>query len=421
MNAEQNLIGCLCLGASPKDLVVDARWFGSARARAAWEAAIRLDDWGHEITPSTILGELQGPMKAELTWEMLTEWSNQVASARQSEFWSEKVRAEYQKRQVCILAKQVETCGDGPIPPELLQSLQEALESQVAPDLKSYEHTAREAAQGAWEAVEAASARGTALTGVPSGLCDLDGMTNGFQPGELVVLAARPSHGKTAMAGGWILHAASHGTRVCFYTLEMGVIPIVTRMIAARSMIPGTRLRNGRLQESEWTVVGKVSQEFGGLPIDFVDKPGMTLQEIRAHARRKNPGLIVVDYLQLVEGLGRSESRQVTVGATSRGLKGLARELKVPVVALSQLRRGSEDRQDHEPKLHDLRESGDIEQDADLVMLLNRPDAYRKPSEYDGKAILEVAKQRNGPVGRVTLTWEPKTTTFRNYGGDDRE
>ena len=216
-----------------------------------------------------------------------------------------------------------------------------------------------------------------------------------------------------------MVHAASTGHLVAFYSLEMSVHPVVMRLLASRSSVPTQRMRTGKLGASDWTSLTQAASDLASVPWIIVDRPGMTLQEIRAHARKTRPAMVVLDYLQLVEIPSSRESRNLEVAKVSKGLKNLARELRIPVIALAQLNRGAEDRPEHEPELADLRESGAIEQDADVVALIHRPDHYRKAHEKDGKAELKIPKNRNGPTGRVRLTWDENTTTFRNYGGEE--
>jgi replicative DNA helicase len=278
----------------------------------------------------------------------------------------------------------------------------------------------RELAHASFETIEQAVSRKQLITGVPTGFVDLDEMTSGLQPGDLVIIAARPSMGKTAL----VLNIAQHvGTRtdktVGFFSLEMSKEQLFLRMLTSEAGIDGHRLRTGFIGENDW---GKLSHALGTLSearIYIDDTPGIGVLEMRAKSRRlmleHSLDLLIVDYIQLMQGRGRFENRTLELGAISRGLKGLAKELSVPIVALSQLSRAPESRSDHRPMLSDLRESGALEQDADVVALLFRPEMYPDVKEEErGTAELYVAKQRNGPTGLVRLAFLKEFTRFES-------
>jgi replicative DNA helicase len=267
---------------------------------------------------------------------------------------------------------------------------------------------------------ERASSGGHAVTGVASGLIDLDDITGGFQPGQLVVLAARPSMGKTALALNICEHAATLGkTPVLFVSLEMGHMEIAERLLCARSRVDGYKLRTGMSLGSR--EIGQLTKAWNELMKDaqiFIDDtPARNMLQITASARRlrlrNQIGLIVVDYIQLVDSEDSRDSRQEQIAKISRRLKTLGRELGVPVIALSQLNRAVESREDRRPRMADLRESGAIEQDADIVLLLHRPEYY-DANDQPGIAELIVAKNRNGGVGSVKMTFLKALTRFEN-------
>jgi len=280
----------------------------------------------------------------------------------------------------------------------------------------------RDLAHQSFEAIERAHARKELITGVPSGFRGLDEMTSGFQRGDLIIVAARPSVGKTAL----VLNIAQHvGIReyesrkrtVGIFSLEMSKEQLFLRMLTSEANIDSHRLRTGFLVEKDW---GRLSHALGTLSetkIYVDDTPGIGVLEMRAKARRlmaeHGLDLLVVDYIQLMQSRGRFDNRTIELGAISRALKGLAKELRVPVVVISQLSRAPEARSDHRPLLSDLRESGALEQDADVVILLFRADQYPdvKP-EDQGIAELNVAKQRNGPTGLVKLAFIREQTRF---------
>ncbi len=284
----------------------------------------------------------------------------------------------------------------------------------------------------AFENIETLQRSDGGLTGVPSGFRTLDRMTTGLQKGDLIIVAARPAMGKTS----WVLNVAQnaaidHKVPVAIFSLEMSKEQLVHRLLCAEARVDAQKLRTGRLSPSDYQRIGTAGAKLNTAPIWIDDSPGGSVLEMRAKARRLKAegglGLLVIDYLQLMAGSGRQESRQQEVSQISRGLKGLARELEVPVIALSQLSRGPEQRTDHRPQLSDLRDSGSIEQDADLVMFLYRPEYYSSTGQDDdgnaleGKAELIVGKQRNGPTGTVELYFHKAYTRFDDMAPEPRD
>jgi replicative DNA helicase len=258
------------------------------------------------------------------------------------------------------------------------------------------------------------------ITGIPTGFSDLDRMTAGFQRNDLIIVAARPSVGKTAFALNIAQNVATKtDENVAIFSLEMGAQQLVMRMLCAEGNIDAQRLRTGSLTADDW---GKLTMAMGSLSnagIYIDDTPGIRVGEIRSKCRRLKQegglGMILIDYLQLIQGNGRSgENRQQEVSEISRALKALARELEVPVIALSQLSRGVEQRQDKRPMMSDIRESGSIEQDADIVAFLYREDYYEKDTENQNIIEIIIAKQRNGPVGTVQLAFVKEYNKFVN-------
>lgn len=265
--------------------------------------------------------------------------------------------------------------------------------------------------------------QGDTITGIKSMYSDLDRMTTGFQRGDLIILAARPSVGKTAFALNISLNAASVSSgAVAIFSLEMPADQLASRMLSAKSRVAGQKLRTGKLDNNDWSKVNEAVSELRRQKIYIDDTPGIKVSDIFAKCRTlKNDAglsLIIIDYIQLIQGSGKNESRQQEVSEISRRLKALARELDVPVIALSQLSRGVEKREDKRPMLSDLRESGAIEQDADLVMFLYRDEYYNRKDEEERAATEEVelnlAKHRNGPTGLVKLMFEREINAF--YG-----
>lgn len=258
------------------------------------------------------------------------------------------------------------------------------------------------------------------LTGVPTGFVDFDQKTAGLQKSDLILLAARPSMGKTAFALNIIQNAAIRSNvPTAVFSLEMSREQLVNRMLCSEAMLDAQRLRTGELADSDWADLIQAMGPLSQAPIYIDDTPGVTPMEVRSKCRRlkveKGLGLIVIDYLQLMSGNSRNDSRQQEISEISRSLKAIAREMEAPVIALSQLSRACEQRADHRPMLSDLRESGAIEQDADVVAFLYRDEYYFPDTEKKNQAELIIAKQRNGPTGTVDLTWMGQYTKFGNF------
>ncbi len=279
--------------------------------------------------------------------------------------------------------------------------------------------------------IEELDKRKGAVSGIGTGFADLDKMTSGFQRGDLIILAGRPSMGKTALALNFMRNAAVNDeAKVAFFSLEMAATQLVMRMICSEAMIPFDRLRLGSLPEKFWIKLTNAANTLSRAGVYIEDSANLSVLELKAKARRIKIefglDMVVVDYLQLVRGTGSKKSqgsREQEIAEISRSLKGMAKELEIPVLALSQLNRAPEQRESGEPKLSDLRESGSLEQDADLVMLIHRPGAYKKKKEEeeveqeDNRTVLKIEKQRNGPTGPIDLVFLKKYTKFEPYEG----
>lgn len=257
------------------------------------------------------------------------------------------------------------------------------------------------------------------VTGISTGFTELDYKTTGLQDADFVLIAARPSMGKTALALNIAQHAAlKENTSTAIFSLEMSKGQLINRMLCTEAMVDAQRVRTGNLRQTDWKKLTKAMGPLSKAPIYIDDTPGITPSEIRAKARKlkleKGLDLILIDYLQLMNGGGNNESRQQEISKISRQLKAIARELEVPVVALSQLSRACESRADHRPMLSDLRESGAIEQDADVVMFLYRDEYYNPDTEKKNQGEVIIAKQRNGPTGTIELAWLGQYTKFAN-------
>lgn len=271
----------------------------------------------------------------------------------------------------------------------------------------------------ALDRIEAASKTKGSVTGIPTGFIDLDYKTSGFQPSDLILVAARPSMGKTA----FVLNVAQHmafkvNKTVAIFSLEMSKEQLVNRLFSLESKVDSQSIRTGNLTDEDWAKLIEGAGIIGKSNLIIDDTPGISVGELRSKCRKykmeMDLGIIIIDYLQLMTGSKKTESRQQEISDISRSLKEIARELNVPVVALSQLSRAVESRPDKRPMLSDLRESGAIEQDADVVMFIYRDDYYNKDTDKKNIAEIIIAKQRNGPIGTVELVWLPNYTKFAN-------
>ena len=272
----------------------------------------------------------------------------------------------------------------------------------------------------ALDKIEKASKNKGTVTGIPTGFIDLDYKTSGFQPSDLILIAARPSMGKTA----FVLNVAQHmafkeGKTVAIFSLEMSKEQLVNRLFSLESKVDSQALRTGNLTDEDWAKLIEGAAVVGKSNLIIDDTPGISIMDLRSKCRKMKLeyglSVVIIDYLQLMSGSGKGgENRQQEISEISRSLKALARELNAPVIALSQLSRACETRPDHRPMLSDLRESGAIEQDADVVMFLYRDDYYNKDTDMPNIAEVIIAKQRNGPIGTIQLMWRPELTKFAN-------
>ena len=278
----------------------------------------------------------------------------------------------------------------------------------------------RQVALNVLEKIEMASKTKDTVTGIPTGFIDLDYKTSGLQPSDFILIAARPSMGKTAFVLNLVDYVAVKKRRPCMiFSLEMSKEQLVNRMLSMESNVDSQKLRTGTLTDEDWDAVVEGIGIIGNSTLTIDDTSGISISELRSKCRKKKLesglDLVIIDYLQLMSGSSRrSESRQQEISEISRSLKALARELNAPVIALSQLSRACETRTDHRPMLSDLRESGAIEQDADVVMFLYRDDYYNKDTDNPNVAEVIIAKQRNGPIGTINLVWMPEYTKFAN-------
>lgn len=285
--------------------------------------------------------------------------------------------------------------------------------------IKQAFYLVKEIVKDSFKTIEKLYERKELITGIPMGYTELDKMTSGLQSSDLIVLAGRPSMGKTAFALNMVAHAAIEMNYPCaIFSLEMSKEQLVQRLLCSEAKVSGSKLRGGFLAETDWPKLTRAAGAISEAPIYIDDTPAMNVLEMRAKTRRlhKDKGikLIVVDYLQLMRGVGRVESREREIAEISGALKALAKELKIPVIAISQLNRAVENRQDKRPQMADLRESGALEQDADVIMFVYRDEVYNRESQEKGIAEVIIGKQRNGPVGYTKLAFLQEFTRFEN-------
>ena len=300
---------------------------------------------------------------------------------------------------------------------EAERSIFEISEKRVRPSF----YPIREIVKQSFTTIEKLFKKKEAVTGVPSGFKELDRMTAGFQPSDLIIIAGRPSMGKTAFCLDVAEYAAiGNKIPVAIFSLEMSKEQLVIRMLCSQANVEGTRLRTGYLNESDWPKLTIAAGNLSDAPIYIDDTAALSALELRAKARRLKSehglGMVIVDYLQLMRGRARVESRQQEISEISRSLKALAKELTIPVIAVSQLSRKTEERTGNRPQLSDLRESGAIEQDADLILFIYRDEVYNRSEDNPnrGKAEVIIGKQRNGPIGKIDLAFLDKFTTFKD-------
>jgi replicative DNA helicase len=427
LDAEESLLGAMLLRsqaiADAIQLVSASDFYKPAHAHI-FEAISTLYSAGEPVDPVTVAEELK---RAELLDAI---GGPSVLLSIQARTPAVSNAAHYAKivEENSLLRRLISTAGEiaemGYHPPDEVSTTVDRAEAMIF-EIGQHRFTdslvqVNDLLDDSLSRLEALYDRKEAITGTPSGYHDLDKLTSGLQPNALIVVGARPAMGKTAFALGAATNAAIRSRRpVMYFSLEMAHLELTQRLLAAEGRIDATHLRNGQLTETDWDKVTTAINKLVDAPLWIDDNPNTTVMEIRAKARRLKSkvgdlGLIVVDYLQLMTGRANAENRQVEISEMSRGLKILARELECPVVALSQLSRGLEMRADKRPMLADLRESGAIEQDADIVMFLYRDEVYNPDSPDKGTAEVIVAKHRNGPTGVCRLAFLDYCTLFAN-------
>lgn len=410
--------------------VVDDSMFYREGNRRLFRTMVRLWERGEIIDPVTLTEELKnaGDLDAIGGTAFLAQLLDAVPTAANIEYHARIVREKAVLRRLIetatgIIQQTYESQGD--VEELLDRAEQEIFQIAQTQDRKGFVWI-KEILWPTFEKIEQLQNNTSSVTGVPTGFPDLDEMTAGFQPGDLIIVAARPSMGKTAFTLNIAQHAAIAAQKpVAVFSLEMSKESLVQRILCAEGRVDASRLRRGRLLDDEYARLATAAGYLNTAPIYIDDTPAISVLETRAKARRLKAdrpdlAMVIVDYLQLMQGPARSENRQQEVSEISRGLKALAKELNVPVVALSQLSRAVESRPDKRPMMSDLRESGAIEQDADVIMFLYRPEYYYGPVDKDGnnlegRAELIIGKQRNGATGKVDLVFLKEYTRFESF------
>lgn len=424
--AEQSVIGSMIMS---RDAIVEASEiitgadFYQQQYGIVFEAMIELHDEGKAVDLITLQERLkEKDLPPEISsMEFVRDLLSAVPTSANVKYYAEIVAEKSMLRKLIKTTEEIaNACYLGK---EKTQDILEVTEKKIfdlVQNRGSEEFVPiRQVVLNAIEKIEKASRSQGSVTGIPTGFIDLDYKMSGFQPSDLILVAARPSMGKTAFVLNIAQYMAFHNdVTAAIFSLEMSKEQLVNRLLALESKVDSQNIRTGNLEDEEWAKLIEGANIIGKSNLIIDDKPGISISELRSKCRKykmeHNLGVIFIDYLQLMTGSGRSESRQQEISEISRSLKALARELNVPVVALSQLSRAVEQRPDHRPMLSDLRESGAIEQDADVVMFIYRDDYYNKDSENKNIAEIIIAKQRNGPIGTVNLVWLPNYTKFVN-------
>lgn len=436
LDAERSVVGGILLHpkafARVADQVKAADFYHPAHG-AIFAAMVALDE-AHKPIDAIHVAE---QMRADDTLHKLramngeayfAELTSAVVTVENIEWQARLIASKARRRRVIETAQEVAAAGYGEGDDESFIDDAEAafFAATQSGQGKGYEH-ADKIMRRVIKAIEQRYDRQQAITGVPSGYQRIDAMTQGWQPSDLIILAARPSMGKTSLVMNAVFNAAiEFRIPALVFSLEMSKEQLIERMVSTDARIDSTRLRGGFLEQRDWINLTKTASLIAGAPIDIDDASDPTILDIRARARRwraDNPGelaIVVVDYLQLINTQReRGENESTAVGRVSRGLKGLAKELRVPVIALSQLSRAVEDRKDKRPGLHDLRESGAIEQDADVVAFIYRDEVYKANTDDKGIAEIIIGKHRNGPLGTVRLRFLAEYTRFENIASQE--
>ena len=426
LEAEQSVIGSMILDRDAiliASEILTSEDFYQKQYGAVFDAMVELCNEGKPVDLVTLQNRLKEKnlppdiSSMEYVRELLQTVPTSANVRYYAEIVSEKailrrlIKANEEVENACYL--QNESCAD--ILEEAEKKLFQALNRRETGEFVPIQQIVLNAIDN----IERASRVKGSITGIPTGFTDLDYKTSGLHASDLVLVAARPSMGKTAFVLNMAQRIARHGdATVAIFSLEMSREQLANRLLAMESHVDAQKLRSGNLSAEDWSKLVEGANIIGSSRLIIDDTPGISVAELRSKCRKykleHDLGVIMIDYLQLMSGSGRTDSRQQEISEISRSLKALARELDVPVIALSQLSRAVEQRPDHRPMLSDLRESGAIEQDADVVMFIYRDDYYHKDTDKKGIAEIIIAKQRNCPIGTIELVWMPQYTQFMN-------
>ena len=431
--AEQSVIGSMLMDKEAivtASEIVTAADFYEQQYGVMFETMVELFNEGKPVDLITLQERLREkdvpPEIASL--EFVRDLVTAVPTSANVKYYAQIVADKAMMRRLIKLNEEIENvCYAGKEPLEAVLEKTEKSVFELLQRRNTGEYVPiRQVVLNALERIEKASKNKGTVTGIPTGFIDLDYKLSGLQPSDLILVAARPSMGKTAFVLNIAQYVAFKKNRsVAIFSLEMSKEQLVNRLFSLESQVDAQALRTGNMKDSDWEKLIEGAGIIGQSKLIIDDTPGISVSELRSKCRKykleNDLDLIIIDYLQLMTGsVGRSsESRQQEISEISRSLKGLARELNVPVIALSQLSRAVESRPDKRPMLSDLRESGAIEQDADVVMFIYRDEYYNKDSEYKKQAEIIIAKQRNGPVGTVHLAWLGEYTKFANLSRQD--
>lgn len=424
LEAEQSVLGSMLMS---KEAIADAvemlkgRDFYRPANEMVFDAILDLYGRGEPADPVTVADELgrKGQLEQTGGHVYLADLLSSVSVAANASYYAAIVRDKAVLRrlvQASIRISQMGYQGQGEVT-DIVDAAQQALYEVTEGKTSEDYRPLSELFESTFDEMEAIEARGDSMAGIPTGFADLDDLTNGFQPGQMIIVAARPAMGKSTLALDFARAASiKHGLTTAIFSLEMGHSEIVMKLLAAESSVELSRIRGGKLNEEDWQRLVAKTTQISSAPLFIDDSPNLTMMEIRAKARRLKEQhdlkLVVIDYLQLMTSGRQVESRQLEVSEFSRQIKLLAKELNIPVIALSQLNRGPEQRTDKRPMMSDLRESGSLEQDADIVILLHREDVYDRESTRAGEADFIVAKHRNGPTATISTVFQGHYSRF---------